>query len=381
MDLHLSNDPDQPLYRQIAEAVRRAIEEGALRAGQRLPAGARLADQFGVNALTVHRGYALLAAEGLVEQRHGSGTYVRSPINRSAPTAPHAKGSTLRSIVMVVGGPHLARCHRDARRLVTEMIEGLDDVLGERPVRITFTESLDRACLGRLEPGAAVLLKQARKIEPGMVDELAQRGIPVLGVLNNPGNFSAPRLGFDVHQATRLACEHLLDCGYRRLGYIGNMGGSTILGAKFLEFTNVLYRAGLDFQVRHVRDAPNNLGRSYEAASSIIEGGDLPDALLVETDYRAMEVIAALQRAGWRVPEDIGVASMDDVPEAAWFDPPLTTVRTPQYEIGQAAARMLMDWYHHGRPLQSKVIDAELIVRQTTLADRDPADVHASATT
>lgn len=69
-------DDDRPLYLQIAAAVRRALAEGRVHAGDRLPPGRDLADALGVNLDTVQRAYRLLAEEGVVTSRVGRGTRV-----------------------------------------------------------------------------------------------------------------------------------------------------------------------------------------------------------------------------------------------------------------------------------------------------------------
>jgi GntR family transcriptional regulator len=74
--LTLRDGDGRPLYRQIASALRRAIAEGQLAPGERLPPGRELADALDVNLDTVQRGYRLLADEGLVVARVGRGTRV-----------------------------------------------------------------------------------------------------------------------------------------------------------------------------------------------------------------------------------------------------------------------------------------------------------------
>jgi DNA-binding transcriptional regulator YhcF (GntR family) len=78
--LKLAPDDARPLYRQIATAVRRALAEGDLVPGERLPAGRDLADALGLGLDTVQRAYRLLADEGLVVSRVGRGTQVRADL-------------------------------------------------------------------------------------------------------------------------------------------------------------------------------------------------------------------------------------------------------------------------------------------------------------
>lgn len=72
----IDEDDSRPLYRQIAAGVRRAVIDGALASGDRLPPGRDLAQALGVNLETVQRAYRLLADEGVVVSRVGRGTRV-----------------------------------------------------------------------------------------------------------------------------------------------------------------------------------------------------------------------------------------------------------------------------------------------------------------
>jgi DNA-binding transcriptional regulator YhcF (GntR family) len=75
--IRIDRDADVPVGVQLAWALRRAIESGTLRPGDRLPPLRELAVEIGVNANTLRAVYAKLESEGLIETRHGSGTYVR----------------------------------------------------------------------------------------------------------------------------------------------------------------------------------------------------------------------------------------------------------------------------------------------------------------
>lgn len=386
LKLKIAAELPEAIYRQIGRQIAESVEAGQLPAGHRLPSGSTLAAQLGVNALTVHRAYQWLTQQGLVQRRHGSGTYVlpvaadrdgqgSAPGVDGSSSTPSVRATRLKQIVIVVGEDHLGQCSRDMMRLVTEMLQGIDDVLGDQAVPVRYARTFTHDELGHLQAGTAVLIKKTDEVDASLLPWLEGRGVPVVGVLNSSVALPIAQIGFDVHRAVAMSCQHLVDCGYRRIGYIGCMGGKIDVGAKFLEFTNVLYRAGLDFQIRHVRDVPNQLGCSYGAACEIIRKGDLPEAFFVETDYRAMEVVAALRDHGLRVPEDVGVASMDDAADAGHFDPPLTTTRTPQREIGQEVASQLRRFFGDGQPLKSAQPRSTLMVRKSTLPMPTPAGV------
>ena len=368
LDLRITRDTGPPICRQIADAVRDAVVAGQLAPGEKLPSKVTLARSLGISPITVGRGYDLLCHWGMVMRKRGSGTYVRPDAGQRSTALSDVEFDRL---VIVIGAPDPAAVPRWDAPILWELCLGIEDVLGRRSGRIDYATSLDRACVESLTEDSAVLLKQGRDVQPAVLEELARRRIPVLGIWGHPGpNDTVPRVHYDYQQAVRLAVTHLIKCGYRRLGFIGDMGGGISLGYKFFEFTNALYHANLDFEVRHVSQVRDEPGLAYEAAMKIA-ADDTPDAFFIDTDWKAMEAIAALRRAGLRVPEDIGVVGYDDIPEAARFDPPLTTVRTPRREIGRTAARLLCDRVAHGVPPETVVLPPELMVRASTVTRSD----------
>ena len=377
--IELAGDADLPQYRRVAEGVCDALRGGRLVPGQPLPTHIRLAEQLGVTPATVRFACQWLKQRGLITARRGSGTRIADD---ALDRLDARIGSPFDRIAVVVGAANLTACRRHTVRVVADVIEGLKDVLGISPAQIDFVPALDRACLDGLTESSAVLVLHAERVELAILQELTHRNIPALCICGTPEDLPLPKVDYDHYQAARLAVEHLLACGYQKLGYIGEMGRTVNLAARFFEFTDVLFRAGLDFQVSHVREVRHHQpGEAALAALEMAQCGDVPEAVFVDTDFKAMEVISGLQRAGLKVPDDIGVVGHDDVPEAAhWVDPPLTTVRTPRREIGRCAGEMLLAWVDEKTPLETRVLPSQLIIRNSTRAARGETRSASEAT-
>src|SRR5260370_41939344 len=88
------------------------------------------------------------------------------------------------------------------------------------------------------------------------------------------------------------------------------------------------------------------------AFDSFPKGKRRPTGVLAMSDMAAIGVLGAAEAAGLHVPEDLSVGGYDDLPMAAWTNPPLTTVRQPIVEKGRVAARLLI------QPLQGKVVSS-----------------------
>mgnify|MGYP000054928525 FL=1 len=93
---------------------------------------------------------------------------------------------------------------------------------------------------------------------------------------------------------------------------------------------------------------------------------DPPTAVLCVNDYLAIGAMRAITEAGLSVPEDISVCGFDDIDIAAYFNPPLTSIKTPCYEMGQMAANIMISAIESQTPLKVQyLLDTELIVRRT----------------
>lgn len=351
---------------RIIQTISRGIHTGRLKVGDKLPSRMELAKQLGVNATTVGHAYRQLEAKGILDSRRGSGTFVCSS-DSSLIQIRHQRQLT--SLRMVIGDASLADSQYNFLRVVVDLMAGLREELGNT-IPIDFVESFDRVCLDDLATDSAVLLVRCKKVEPEMLVELRQREIPVLTAWNDIPNLATPTVGYNPLEAVRLAVDHLIACGYQRIGYIGVMGGRsgrTDIAPKFLAFTNTLFRASLDYQVRHVRDVETMLpGAAGQAVMDIIGKGNLPDAFFVDTDEKAMEVMAALRNAGLKVPEDIGVMGYNDIPEASLCNPSLSTVHLPRLEAGVLVGQLLKRWQQGEDDLPSRMLAPTLVVREST---------------
>jgi DNA-binding LacI/PurR family transcriptional regulator len=110
----------------------------------------------------------------------------------------------------------------------------------------------------------------------------------------------------------------------------------------------------------------------FSIESGIVAGDKLmactppPTAIFAVNDEMAMGVMRAAQRRGLRIPDDLSVAAMDDIPMAMFADPPLTTVRVDRYGLGQKATEMLIGHVHETYTGPTKITLApELVIRSS----------------
>jgi len=105
----------------------------------------------------------------------------------------------------------------------------------------------------------------------------------------------------------------------------------------------------------------------YEATKELLAESRCFTALFAYNDLCAIGAIRALDEARLRVPEDVSVVGFDDIPGASYSRPSLTTVRQPMQEMGQLAARTLLDQIEKRTSYVPEIaVEPKLIVRQST---------------
>jgi DNA-binding LacI/PurR family transcriptional regulator len=164
-------------------------------------------------------------------------------------------------------------------------------------------------------------------------------------------------------QGARIATEHLLAAGRRRIAFAGDVSpGCPEFLLRHRGFTEALAAAGVTQDPRLQADAASLEADGYRAGRRLLDSGAPFDAVIAASDLIAMGVIHALQDRGLAVPHDVAVVGFDDIASAADFNPPLTTVRQDTRLAGELLVENLVRLIE-GRPVESSVIAPQLVVR------------------
>lgn len=161
----------------------------------------------------------------------------------------------------------------------------------------------------------------------------------------------------------RLATEHLIASGRRR---IGTIAGPLTMSASLdrLEgFREALQAAGLE--PGPVEEGDFTVDSGAAAVRRMIDSGKPFDALFVASDLMARGAITMLAQAGLTVPDDVAVIGFDDSPVALGSTPQLTTMRQPSFAQGEAMADVLLTLLAGGQPEHATILDTELVVRES----------------
>jgi LacI family transcriptional regulator len=162
------------------------------------------------------------------------------------------------------------------------------------------------------------------------------------------------------------AVQHLIDLGHRRIGCIGGPDGSTTAADRLKGYRNALAQNGMALNELLVKRGTWNPESGYLLAKELLEGPEKPTAVFSANDQMAFGVIKAARELGLNVPKDLAVVGLDNVPPGSYFDPPLTTVEIPMYDIGVASMRMLIDLLSGEPFVKLRLFNTKLLVRGST---------------
>ncbi|HXT35253.1 MAG TPA: LacI family DNA-binding transcriptional regulator [Chloroflexota bacterium] len=173
------------------------------------------------------------------------------------------------------------------------------------------------------------------------------------------------RIAGDDRRGARLLINHLLELGHRRIAYIGATGRASSL-RRLHGFRQAMAEACLPIDEAWVIATDEGANAGELSAFRLLTGESRPTALLCYDDMTALGALRATRALGLRCPGDISVVGFDDIPIAAYLEPPLTTVRQPMHEMGVRAMRLLIELLHEEKPPRQVIMPGELVARASS---------------
>lgn len=173
-----------------------------------------------------------------------------------------------------------------------------------------------------------------------------------------------PQFVNDDLEAGRLAARHLLEAGHRRICWLGGGQSTSTARGRQQGFVETLRAAGVPAPI--ICHGPTSRAFGHEAASRLLAGTKPPDAFACFSDLIAFGVLHACHTLGLVPGRDVSVVGCDDMEEAAYANPPLSTVRVDKDAIGRGAATAFLRM-QAGEPIapETTVIAASFISRAT----------------
>ncbi|MGV3613945.1 MAG: substrate-binding domain-containing protein [Fimbriimonas sp.] len=356
-------------YPELAEAIRRRIENGEYAAGTYLPSQRALADEFQVNRRTVIRGIGVLASQGLLQSNSTRGSLVVRPnsgnvggiglcLDSALPAALRAVDSGSSS--MIANGITRRLSEEGLSRTLTWCDPRADQAVpGPAVARQMGLSGLAVWPTLPTTPGAEQRLRVLRSVMPIV---LMDRRVPGL---------ETDFVGFDDYDAGRQLARHLVGLGHRRFAFVGWSIPETV-HHRLEGAAAVLKGAEISLTSRSTF-----LSREDSAAEewfeSLIELVPRPTAVICANDLIAVALMGWLAQRGISVPEEMAVVGVGNSVGPMLDVLGLTTVHLPHEDAGYEVADLLLNRLggrdgNHAPPCERR-LPVRLVIRRSCGAD------------
>ena len=175
----------------------------------------------------------------------------------------------------------------------------------------------------------------------------------------------------------RLATNHLLERGYKQIGHISGPVDWWETQERMAGWKDILRDGGIDRQTQHWVEGNWSSESGAMAIEKLFAQYPEMDSVFVGNDQMALGVIQVAAKKGLRIPDDLGIVGFDNIPESAYFSPPLTTIEQDQYAIGKVAVERIIQVIESSLngldsfPSNSISLDPVLIVRQSSSREKE----------
>jgi DNA-binding LacI/PurR family transcriptional regulator len=266
-----------------------------------------------------------------------------------------------------------------------ELIQGFEDIAVEHGYEILVSSTNHdpkrmshciRRMLERKVEGVAIM---TFGIEEPLLDQLANRKVPLVFIDVGPKRPGISLLKVDYHHGIRQGVQHLAALGHRNIAFISGPANLHSAQSRLTAFSSSLKECGIVPNPAWILEGDHTMEGGIAAMERLLSENEkkMPTAVMCSNDMTAIGVLHKLYRAGLRVPDDLSVIGFDDIHISEVTIPPLTTVQMSRFDLARAAVTALraqVESPENSDPKRDYKIQTALIVRESTALPRDAAN-------
>jgi DNA-binding LacI/PurR family transcriptional regulator len=176
----------------------------------------------------------------------------------------------------------------------------------------------------------------------------------------------ANSVNIDDRAGAVLAVEHLVKLGHSRIGFVNGPQGWASSRDRFLGYKDVLEKYSIPFDPELVQEGNWEVQSGNQAACRLMQIPDKPTAIFAANDLMALGAIYGIQKSGFKVPDNVAVVGYDDQDFAGFSNPTITTVRSPAFEMGKLAAKLILDRLENQTEMLDPIkVPGTLVIRES----------------
>jgi DNA-binding LacI/PurR family transcriptional regulator len=254
-----------------------------------------------------------------------------------------------------------------------ELIQGFEDIAVEHGYEILISSTnydprrmslCIRRMLERRAEGVAVM---TFGVEKPLLEQLAERKVPLVFVDVGPERPGISLLRVDYHHGIRQGVQHLAALGHRDIAFISGPKRLHSAQSRTSAFSKSLAECAIVANPAWILEGDHTMEGGIDAMDRLLKSKHLPTAVMCSNDMTAIGVLHKLYHAGLRVPDDLSVIGFDDIHIAQVTIPPLTTIQMSCFELARAAVTALRAQVEEGGdPKRNYKINTHLVVREST---------------
>ncbi len=368
-----SADQSQPVYQRIKADLREQVLAGQLQPGDVVPPRRQLMQMYGCSWATVQRALNELALEGWIRAERGRGTFVCNP--PSPPPGYPASANLVPALPREPWEPQGKTSHPEAIPILlmhpvhsvyyslAQMMEGIRDAAHQRGRPVSYLDA-PPDLRPRLNLHGQIIITPALE-DRSLLEAAWERGerFVVLGSDYDEAIF--PCVNADTRGWTRRAVRHLVQAGHRCIGLLGNLPGFPNYLRERQGFCDALDEAGIPWQPDWI--LPRTRGAEGLEDDIIRWLADHPQATAVfAADYTtALALVKVTKGLGLRIPEDLSVMAMDELPSAGMLRVPLSVVIQPFRQLGRRAVDRLCTLLESGEAGGTELLPCQILLRDS----------------
>ena len=343
-----------PLYRQLADEIRRQIKNGEILPGQKLMSESEMLKAYGVGRLTVRNALQLLVSEGLLKKSQGKGTFCADTTDRHSLNVQVFLDMTdtyfipyyvrgISEILSRANSNFLISDTRDDDQTLSALLEGVSPQNTSGVIVQCTDECLSDEVSERIT---------------GTIRTLTNAGVPVIILDGRINDVNVSSFTLDEIAGGMRAAEHLAAFGHKKCAF---------LNLETHRDSRLRYQGFAAGAKKYQMEKPLEISCKSDWEAEVLQAAEQGiTGIFAYNDNAALRCIMTLKKEGYRIPEDVSVLGFDDTYLALACDPQLTSLIHPKEQMGRDAAETILSMIETGSNAPAdKKYKTELMIRDS----------------